>query len=84
MTKFRYLNDYLNVTFDWNTYGDGQLPTLSHSPDPGAQLPLPLPETSQTRQRQVRQSDRTHPWSGTGVLGRTLMPQTLTPGFVAP
>lgn len=45
-----YLNDYLNATFDWNTYADGQIPTL-----PGT-APLPLPATSSVVPRRV-------PWS---------------------
>ena len=32
-----YLNEYCNVTFDWNTYAEGQLPSS---------LPLPLPHKS--------------------------------------
>eukprot|EP01062_Namystynia_karyoxenos_P058893 TRINITY_DN50349_c0_g1_i1.p1 TRINITY_DN50349_c0_g1~~TRINITY_DN50349_c0_g1_i1.p1 ORF type:complete len:862 (+),score=324.47 TRINITY_DN50349_c0_g1_i1:79-2586(+) len=44
-----YLNDFLNVTVDWNTYGEGQLPAA------GATLPLP-PTTVVQRTRQV-------PWS---------------------
>lgn len=39
-----YLNDYLNVTIDWSTYGDKQLPTSG---------PLPLPEKSPVVSRRV-------------------------------
>eukprot|EP01065_Artemidia_motanka_P051521 TRINITY_DN9112_c0_g1_i1.p1 TRINITY_DN9112_c0_g1~~TRINITY_DN9112_c0_g1_i1.p1 ORF type:complete len:827 (+),score=257.62 TRINITY_DN9112_c0_g1_i1:54-2534(+) len=44
-----YLNNYLNVTYDWNTYGAGQMPPK------GATLPMP-PATGIMKQRQV-------PWS---------------------
>jgi alpha-N-acetylglucosaminidase len=66
-----YLNDYLNATYDWNTYAEGQLPaalTASAVPElkmPGSgdgtaaaakAIPLPRPESSPVRPRAV-------PWS---------------------
>ena len=53
-----YMNDYLNATYDWNTYAEGQLPQLTGSalPEGGEALPLPLPETSPVKPREV-------PWS---------------------
>lgn len=48
-----YLNEYLNATYDWNTYAEGQLPALTNAPAENAALPLPLPETSPVRPRQV-------------------------------
>ena len=39
-----YLNDFCNVTFDWNTYAEGQLPDA---------LPLPLPTTSNVVRRRL-------------------------------
>ena len=48
-----YLNDYLNATYDWNTYAEGQIPALTNAPAENAALPLPLPETSPVRPRQV-------------------------------
>jgi len=42
-----YLNDYLNVTVDWNTYGAQQLPDS---------LPLPLPAASPVVARRVEWS----------------------------
>ena len=61
-----YLNDYLNCTYDWNTYAEGQLPAapdaddgappqpqLRNAPAADAALPLPLPERSAVRPRQV-------------------------------
>ena len=43
-----YMNDYLNATYDWNTYAKGQLPS--------GELPLPLPTTSAVTHRAL-------PWS---------------------
>jgi hypothetical protein len=59
-----YLNEYLNATYDWNTYADGQVPALTEGgagqvlPEGGSsQLPLPIPESpSPVKPRQV-------PWS---------------------
>jgi alpha-N-acetylglucosaminidase len=48
-----YLNDYLNVTFDWSTYGKGQHPLFDPTPSESRALPLPLPETSILKSRQV-------------------------------
>jgi len=59
-----YLNDYLNATYDWNTYGEGQLPAspvlstgMHDGAEPGegtvAAVPLPLPITSAIKPRQV-------------------------------
>jgi alpha-N-acetylglucosaminidase len=39
-----YLNKYLNVTYDWNTYAENQVPS---------QLPLPLPEKSAVIRRRL-------------------------------
>ena len=54
-----YMNEYLNATYDWNTYAEGQLPSLMTGqplPAAGERLPLPLPGTSPIKPRQV-------PWS---------------------
>ena len=49
-----YMNDYLNATYDWNTYAEGQLPELTGAvPSAGDPLPLPLPATSAVKPRQV-------------------------------
>jgi len=60
-----YLNEYLNITYDWNTYAAGQLPPLPPPPsDLSLSVPsstantrllkkLPLPPTSPLRVRQV-------------------------------
>lgn len=52
-----YMNDYLNATYDWNTYAEGQLPELTGEISAADRaLPLPMPETSPIKPRQV-------PWS---------------------
>lgn len=43
-----YCNDYLNVTFDWNTYGAQQLPTSADA--------LPMPATSAVVPRRLKWS----------------------------
>lgn len=58
-----YLNDYLNATYDWNTYAEGQLPTspvLAHqgrakavASDAAGAIPLPMPATSSVKPRRV-------------------------------
>ena len=40
-----YLNDYLNVTYDWNTYGAQQMPSTTKA--------LPLPATSKVVPRRL-------------------------------
>eukprot|EP00051_Salpingoeca_urceolata_P011079 m.136572 g.136572 ORF g.136572 m.136572 type:complete len:913 (-) comp16976_c2_seq5:202-2940(-) len=55
-----YLNDYLNVTVDWNTYGEGQFPTAewpSATAAAAVATALPLPSTTR---RRVRQADNTY------------------------
>ena len=53
-----YMNDYLNATYDWNTYAEGQVPQLTGPAGAleGKALPLPLPKTSAVKPREV-------PWS---------------------
>lgn len=48
-----YMNEYLNATFDWNTYANGQLDWLGAPSLGRGALPLPLPATSSVRLRRV-------------------------------
>ena len=51
-----YMNDYLNITFDWATYAEGQWQgTAKYTTTPGQQLPLP-PTTTPIVPRQLSQS----------------------------
>lgn len=50
-----YMNDYLNATYDWNTYAEGQLAprVLSATTNGGFVLPLPLPARQRVKERTV-------------------------------
>ena len=55
-----YMNDYLNATYDWSTYAEGQLPAAitSAGDQSGAAmaLPLPLPASKRLKTRAVPHS----------------------------
>ena len=49
-----YMNDYLNATYDWNTYAVGQLaPALRAASSRRSALPLPLPARRRVKTRTV-------------------------------